>query len=83
MGPNGVSLNDCLKTGPNPIPLLPEILIRFRRWPVAMIADITKAFLQLGINRMDQDVFCGIVMEMSSRSILFDFLLATKVVLSF
>ena len=53
---NGVSLNDCLETGPNLIPSLPEILIRFRRWKVAFTADITKAFLQIRIRESDRDV---------------------------
>ena len=55
-GRNGVSLNDCLETGPSLLPNLPEILIRFRRWKVALTADITKAFLQIKVRREDQDV---------------------------
>ena len=39
---NGVSLNDCLQTGPSPNPDLVEILIWFRRWPIALSGDITK-----------------------------------------
>lgn len=53
---NGLSLNNCLETGPNLIPNLPEMLIRFRRWKVALIADISKAFLQIRVRREDQDV---------------------------
>ena len=37
------SLNDCLHTGPNYIPLLFDILI-FRSYPIAVTADIEKAF---------------------------------------
>ena len=44
---NGVSLNDCLNTGPSMIPNLPGILMRFRRWTVALSADVTKAFAHL------------------------------------
>ena len=55
-GFNGVSLNDCLNTGPSMIPNLPGILMRFRRWKVALSADVTKAFLQIGVCREDQDV---------------------------
>jgi len=55
-GFNGISLNDCLHAGPSLNPNLVEILMRFRRWPIALSADITKAFLQIGVNRADQDV---------------------------
>ena len=53
---NGVSLNDCMEAGPSLIPSLVEILIRFRRWRVALTGDITKAFLQIKVKREDQDV---------------------------
>ena len=53
---NGISLNDCLMTGPSLNPDLVEILIRFRRWPVALTADITKAFLQISMKQEDRDV---------------------------
>ena len=53
---NGVSLNDCLQTGPSLNPDLVEILIRFRRWPIALSGDITKAFLQVSMRREDRDV---------------------------
>jgi hypothetical protein len=53
---NGLSLNDCMDKGPNLIPNLVEILIKFRRWPVALVADIQKAFLQIGVRKSDQDV---------------------------
>ncbi|XP_066956301.1 uncharacterized protein [Macrobrachium rosenbergii] len=46
-GSNGVSLNDCLESGPSLNPDLVEVLLRFRRWKVALTADITKAFLQI------------------------------------
>ena len=55
-GANGLSLNDCMHKGPNLIPNLAEMLIRFRRWKVALTADITKAFLQVGVRQEDQDV---------------------------
>lgn len=55
-GPNGISLNDCLESGPSLIPDLVGILLRFRRWNVALTADISKAFLQIGVQRSDQDV---------------------------
>ena len=48
----GVSLNDCLHAGPDLI----EILIRFRKWKVALNADIQKAFLQICLQPEDKDV---------------------------
>ena len=55
-GRNGVSLNDCMEAGPNLMPSLPEILIRFRRRKIGLTADITNAFLQVGISDSDRDV---------------------------
>ena len=55
-GRNGVSLNDCMETGPNLIPSIVDILIRFRRWPIALAADIQKAFLQISVRPEDRDV---------------------------
>ena len=55
------SLNDCLQKGPNYIPKLFDILIRFRWNYVAITADIEKAFLMIRICEMDRDAlrFCG------------------------
>ena len=54
-GYNGVSLNDCMHAGPNYLPDLPGLLMRFRRWKVALTADVTKAFLQVGVKKEDRD----------------------------
>jgi len=51
-----VSLNDCLKTGPNLIPKLFDILIRFRWHSIALTADIEKAFLNIEITPSDRDM---------------------------
>ena len=40
-GYNGVSLNDCLHTGLSLNPDMVKVLIRFRRWPIAITGDIT------------------------------------------
>jgi len=40
------SLSDCLLTGPNYVPMLFDILLRFRTYPVALTGDIEKAFLK-------------------------------------
>ena len=50
------SLNDCLQVGPNFIPKLFNILIKFRSYPIAVTADIEKAFLMVGISISDRDV---------------------------
>lgn len=49
------SLNSCLLTGPNLNPDLLSVLIRFRLHPVAFMADITKAFLQISVAEEDRD----------------------------
>ena len=51
----GPSLNDCLYKGPQLTPLLYDILVRFRSYPVALTADIEKAFLQISIKENDRD----------------------------
>ena len=53
---NKVSLNDCLETGPCLLPSLVQILIRFRRWKIAISSDIEKAFLMIKVKKEDQDV---------------------------
>ncbi len=55
-GDGSLSLNDCLQKGPNLIPKLYEILLRFRWNPVALTADIEKAFLMVGIPKYDRDL---------------------------
>ena len=54
-GYNGFSLNDCVHTGPNLLPDLVALLIRFRRWKVALTADVVKAFLQVAVHPSDRD----------------------------
>ncbi|GFS61791.1 uncharacterized protein TNCV_4345111 [Trichonephila clavipes] len=49
------SLNDLLYKGPNLIEQIPDILDRFRRYPIGLSADIEKAFLQLGITPKHRD----------------------------
>ena len=50
-----LSLNDYLQTGPNLIPKLLDILVKFRLHPIALVADIEKAFLMIGIAEEDRD----------------------------
>ncbi|GFN80939.1 tigger transposable element-derived protein 6 [Plakobranchus ocellatus] len=55
-GYNGISLNNCLETGPNLLPNLFGLLTRFRRWKVAVTADVAKAFLHIRVHEADQNV---------------------------
>lgn len=55
-GPNLVSLNDCLESGPCLLSDLVGVLIRFRRWRFAVTADIRKAFLMIRLCPRDQNV---------------------------
>ena len=45
----GVSLNECLNSGPCLVPNLFDVLLRFRCHQIALISDIEKAFLQVSI----------------------------------
>ena len=50
------SLNDCLPTGPNYISQLVDVLARFRWNPIAISADIEKAFLMISIQESHRDM---------------------------
>ena len=52
----GPSLNDCLHVGPKFNQMINELLFRFRSYPVALVADIEKAFLMIAVNPCDRDV---------------------------
>ena len=47
--PKQPSLNDILYSGPCPLPLVQDILLRFRIGETAAVADIQQAFLQISI----------------------------------
>lgn len=55
-GYNGISLNDCLDCGPALVPNVVDLILRFRRWRVALVADIAEAFPQIGLRVEDRDV---------------------------
>ena len=50
------SLNDTLEMGPNLLPEILAILLRFRLNPVALVGDIHQAFLQLRLDEKDRDL---------------------------
>ena len=54
----GLSLNDALEKGPNLLPLLWGILLRFRIGKVGIVGDLEKAFLQLSLHDEDRNVCC-------------------------
>ena len=55
--PMANSVNDCMFTGPPLQPLLWGILLRARVAPSIALADIQKAFLQVGVKDEDRDAF--------------------------
>ena len=54
---NDVSLNDTLLQGPDWTSKLVGVLLRFRRYPVAVTADIKEMFLQVGLSKSDRWAF--------------------------
>ena len=56
LGNSELSINECLQTGPNLVPNLFDVLVQFRSHRIAVIADIEKAFLMIGIIPADRDV---------------------------
>ena len=53
-----LSLNDVLEKGPNLLPLLWGILLRFRIGKVGVVGYLEKAFLQLTLEEKDRNVCC-------------------------
>ena len=51
----GISLNSCLYTGPCLLKTVAEVIARFRLFPVAITADIEKAFLMISVHPSDRD----------------------------
>ena len=54
---NNPSLNDCLHSVPCLLPLIFDILLRFRIGDVALVADIKQAFLNIEIDEEERDFF--------------------------
>ncbi|GFR33132.1 transposable element Tcb2 transposase [Trichonephila clavata] len=53
-GKNSKSLNDLLFSGPNLIPDLLHIILKFRKYEIAFCGDIEKAFLNITIAQEDR-----------------------------
>lgn len=47
---NGISLNSCMEVGPNLLPDLVDLFLRFRTDDIGIVSDIEKAFMQIEIN---------------------------------
>ncbi len=62
------SLNDCLHAGPQLLPDLFSVLVRFRSYKVGVIADVEKAFLTITVNEIDRDYLRFLWIENDSRS---------------
>ena len=54
--PDQLSLNDCLDKGPSLTLNIFDILIKFRSYPIGMVADIEKAFHQIVVHSSDRDM---------------------------
>ncbi len=57
------SLNDCLQKGPKFNQLVLDLLLRFRAYEVALIADVERAFLMISVDENDRDVLRFIWVE--------------------
>uniref|UniRef100_A0A5S6Q5T6 Reverse transcriptase domain-containing protein n=1 Tax=Trichuris muris TaxID=70415 RepID=A0A5S6Q5T6_TRIMR len=53
---NGISLNNMLSKGPPLLSDLCHLLIRFRRYQIAVAADVDHMFLQVAVSQSDQTV---------------------------
>lgn len=51
----GISLNDTLLPGPSLYPLITLVINRFRRHTIAMTADVSKMYRQIGLNMDELD----------------------------
>ncbi|KAG1656302.1 Tubby [Nymphon striatum] len=60
---DGTSLNDCLEIGPNLLPSIVSILLRFRYGAIPVTGDIKKAFFTIEVQEQDR-----IYLKMASES---------------
>ena len=54
--PGSPSLNDFLEMGPNPLPEILSVLLRFRLHKCAILGDVSQAFLQITLDPKDRDL---------------------------
>ena len=52
---SGKSLNECLHKGPPLMPMLYDILLRYRPYHIALVGDVQKAFHQIEVAVEDRD----------------------------
>ena len=52
----GISLNNLLRVGPTLHPTLADILIKFRTYPVALTADVSKMYREVKLHPTDRDL---------------------------
>ncbi|TGZ49471.1 hypothetical protein DBV15_11972 [Temnothorax longispinosus] len=74
--PTGATLNKHLQTGPNLLPALVEILLRWRCHRFVFAADIEKMYRQIEVHPEDRDLQ-RIIWRESPSDILLEFLLIT------
>ena len=53
---SGISLNQALLVGPTIQPTLSEILLKFRAYPIALNADISKMYREVALSPADKDL---------------------------
>jgi hypothetical protein len=66
-GPTSPSLNECVYRGEVILEDIPTLLIRFRLWPIAIVSDIEKAFLQVGLQESQRNA-CQLLWVKNLRS---------------
>ena len=52
----GISLNDTLLVGPTIHPPLIDVLLRFRSYPIALTADVSKMYRAVELTKRDRDL---------------------------
>ena len=61
-----MSFNDCILSGPALQPDLVSVLLRFRTRKIALMVDVEKMFLQIKVDKKDQDALCYVWRDLKS-----------------